>query len=47
LSNQDFATLLNSEISNENDFALTEIQNEEIEEYMISSIELSLLNENY
>jgi hypothetical protein len=47
LSNQDFATLLNSEISNENDFALADIQNDEIEEYIIYSEELSVLNENY
>jgi hypothetical protein len=47
LSNQDFATLLNSEISNENDFAFTDIQNDEIEEYMIYSEEHSILDENY
>ena len=47
LSKEDFATLLRNEISNENNFALTELRNEEIEEYMIYSEESSLLNENY
>ena len=47
LSKEDFATLLRSEISNENNFALTELRNDEIEEYMIYSEENYLLNENY
>jgi hypothetical protein len=47
LSKEDFATLLRSEISNENNFALTELRNDEIEEYMIYSEESSFLNENY
>ena len=47
LSNEDFATLLQSKISNENNFALTDIRNDEIEEYIIYSEESSVLNENY
>jgi hypothetical protein len=47
LSNEDFATLLHREIFNENNFALTDIRNDEIEEYIIYSEESSLLNENY
>ena len=47
LSKEDFATLLRSEISNENNFALTKLRNDEIEEYMIYSEENYLLNENY
>lgn len=47
LSKEDFTTLLRSEISNENNFALTELRNDEIEEYMIYSEENYLLNENY
>ena len=47
LSDKDFVTLLHSEISNENDFALTDLQNDAIEEYIINIEESSLLNENY
>lgn len=47
LSKEDFAALLHSEISNENNFTLTELRNDEIEEYMIYSEENYLLNENY
>ncbi|AUC83931.1 hypothetical protein CW731_00895 [Polaribacter sp. ALD11] len=47
LSDQDFATLLHSEITNENDFALTDLNNNDIEEYIIDSGSTSLLNENY
>jgi|GEM_PF-516904 hypothetical protein len=47
LSKEDFAALLRSEISNENNFTLTELRNDEIEEYMIYSEENYLLNENY
>ncbi|MFQ3296723.1 MAG: hypothetical protein ACI9JT_001602 [Polaribacter sp.] len=47
LSSEDFATLLHSKISNENNFALTNIRNDEIEEYIIYSEESGLLNENY
>jgi hypothetical protein len=47
LSDQDFAALLHSTIINENDFALTDIKNDAIEEYMIYSEDTSLLNENY
>lgn len=47
LSDTDFATILNSEIMNENDFALTSIKNDEIEEYIISTDNTSLLNKNY
>ena len=36
LSDKDFITLLHNEISNENDFALTDLQNDAIEEYMIN-----------
>ena len=47
LSDKDFITLLHNEISNENDFALTDLQNDAIEEYMINIEESTLLNENY
>lgn len=47
LSDKDFVAILHSEISNENDFALTELQSDAIEEYMINIEESSLLNENY
>tara|TARA_B110000503_G_scaffold112650_1_gene168923 strand:+ start:28 stop:570 length:543 start_codon:yes stop_codon:yes gene_type:complete len=47
LSDKDFITLLHNEISNENDFALTDLQNDAIEDYMINIEESSLLNENY
>jgi hypothetical protein len=47
LSNQDFATLLPSNIADENDFALTDIKNDEIEEYIINSEDTSILNEIY
>ena len=47
LSNEDFAALLNSEITNENDFALTDLSNGAIEDYIIYSNSTSLLNENY
>ncbi len=47
LSDKDFITLLHNEISNENDFALTDLQNDAIEEYMINTEENSLLNDNY
>ena len=47
LSDKDFITLLHNEISNENDFALTDLQNNAIEDYMINIEESSLLNENY
>ena len=47
LSDKDFITLLHNEISNENDFALTDLQNDAIEEYIINIEESSLLNENY
>lgn len=47
LSDQDFVALLHSAIVNENDFALTDIKNDDIEEYIIYSEDISLLNENY
>ena len=47
LSDKDFITLLHNEISNENDFALTDLQSDAIEEYIINIEESSLLNENY
>ena len=47
LSNQDFATLLHHNIVNENDFALTNILNDDIEEYIINSEDTSILNEIY
>lgn len=47
LSDQDFVALLHSGIVNENDFALTDIKNDDIEEYIIYSDDTSLLNENY
>ena len=47
LSDKDFVAILHSEISNENDFALTDLQSDAIEEYMINIKESSLLNENY
>ena len=47
LSDKDFITLLHNEISNENDFALTDLQNDAIEEYMINIEESTLLNDNY
>ena len=47
LSDKDFITLLHNEISNENDFAITDLQSDAIEEYMINIEESSLLNENY
>jgi len=47
LSNQDFVALLHSNIINENDFALTDIRNDDIEEYIIYLENTSLLNENY
>jgi hypothetical protein len=47
LSDQDFAALLHSDIINENDFALTDIKNNDIEEYMIYSEDTSLLHDNY
>ena len=47
LSNQDFATLLHHNIVNENDFALTNIKNDDIEEYIINSEDTSILNEIY
>ena len=47
LSDKDFITLLHNEISNENDFALTDLQNDAIEECMINIEESTLLNENY
>ena len=47
LSDEDFASLLQSEITNENDFALTDINNNDIEEYIIDLENSSLLNENY
>ncbi|MFT5146528.1 MAG: hypothetical protein ACI9H1_001252 [Polaribacter sp.] len=47
LSDKDFIILLHNEISNENDFALTDLQNYAIEEYMINIEENSLLNDNY
>ena len=47
LSDKDFITLLHNEISNENDFALTDLQNDAIEDYMINIEESSLLNDNY
>jgi hypothetical protein len=47
LSDKDFIILLHNEISNENDFALTDLQNDAIEEYMINIEANSLLNDNY
>jgi hypothetical protein len=47
LSNQDFAILLHNNIADENDFALTDIKNDEIEEYIINSEDTSILNEIY
>lgn len=47
LSDEDFVALLNSEITNENDFALTDISNDDIEEYLIYSENTTILNENY
>ena len=47
LSNKDFRALLHSGISHENDLALIDLQNKDIEEYMINSEENSLLNEDY
>jgi hypothetical protein len=47
LSDKDFIILLHNEISNENDFALTDLQNDAIEEYMINIEESTLLNDNY
>ncbi|TXD48270.1 hypothetical protein [Polaribacter sp. IC073] len=47
LSDEDFAALLQREITNENDFALTDINNNDIEEYIIDSENSSLLNDNY
>jgi hypothetical protein len=47
LSNQDFATLLHNNMADENDFALTDIKNDEIEEYIINSEDTSILNEIY
>jgi hypothetical protein len=47
LSDQDFATLIYSNLTNENDFALTDIKNDAIEEYIINSEDSSLLNEIY
>jgi hypothetical protein len=47
LSNQDFATLLPNNIADENDFALTDIKNDEIEEYIFNSQDISILNEIY
>jgi hypothetical protein len=47
LSDKDFVTLLHNEISNENDFAFTDLHNHAIEEYMINLEESSLLYENY
>jgi hypothetical protein len=47
LSDQDFATLIYSNLTNENYFALTDIKNDAIEEYIINSEDSSLLNEIY
>jgi uncharacterized protein (DUF924 family) len=47
LSDQDFATLIYSNLTNENDFALTDIKNDAIEEYIINSEDSSILNEIY
>jgi len=47
LSDKDFVAILHSEISNENDFAITDLQSDAIEEYIINIEESSLLNENY
>ena len=47
LSNQDFATFLHRNIINENDFALANIKNDDIEEYIINSEDTSILNEIY
>lgn len=47
LSDEDFSALLQREITNENDFALTDINNNAIEEFIIDSENTSLLNDNY
>ncbi|MDX6747150.1 hypothetical protein SHK09_10140 [Polaribacter sp. PL03] len=47
LSDDDFAALLQTEITSENDFALTDLNNDDIEEYIIDSENTSLFNENY
>lgn len=47
LSDQDFAALLSNEIANENDFALTDINSDAIEDYIIYSEDTSTINENY
>ncbi|QTE22901.1 hypothetical protein [Polaribacter cellanae] len=45
LSNEDFANVLNSNIINENDFAFTNIKDDAIEDYIISTENASILNE--
>ncbi|WP_299670873.1 hypothetical protein [uncultured Polaribacter sp.] len=47
LSDEDFVAVLNNEIVNENDFAFTSLENDIIEDYIISSENISLLNEIY
>ncbi|QOD61667.1 hypothetical protein H9I45_04240 [Polaribacter haliotis] len=45
LSNEDFASVLNSKIINENDFAFSNIKDDAIEDYIISTENTSILNE--
>ncbi|MGY0407298.1 MAG: hypothetical protein ACWIPJ_02940 [Polaribacter sp.] len=44
LSNDDFATIINNEIINENDFAYTNIKDDTIENYIIDTNNITILN---
>ncbi|WP_298763617.1 hypothetical protein [uncultured Polaribacter sp.] len=44
---EDFATILNESILNEEEFVFTDLKNDAIEEYIINTDNTYLLNENY
>ncbi|TMM28849.1 hypothetical protein FDT66_13165 [Polaribacter aestuariivivens] len=45
LTKDDFANVLNSDIVNENDFAFAELKDDAIEDYIITTDNISILNE--
>ncbi|WP_439128076.1 hypothetical protein [Polaribacter sp.] len=46
-SNEDFVNILNTEFLDENEFVFTDLNNNEIEEYIINTDNTSILNELY
>lgn len=47
LTTEDFATILNTEIMSDDDFAFTDLKNDAIEDYIINTDNTFLLNEDY